>query len=264
MSAKRPGSEVLRYLALAVPFLSVPLGISSSQLGWFGPSIQELSDRQNRVLNILIQPADYAFSVWGAVYLGVLGLALVQAFPPGSRNPRYAQARLPLVLNLAVNFGWFVATQRELGGVSAALLWAQFGTAVWLYVALEISKTRAYRLERVLRVSVSLYVGWLTVANVVMTAYVLERLGWSGWGVGDVTWTVVVLVAASAVGLFARAAWRDPAYGGAFVWALVGVAVKAGQPLAVSVTAAVLALVFLLSLFPGSGSLIRPNRRAAA
>ena len=256
--------RVLKVLALAVPVLSVPLGILSSQLGWFGPSIQELSDRQNEVLNILIQPANYAFGVWGAIYLGILGLALVQAFPPGGRNPRYRQARLPLIVNMVVNFGWFVATQRELGGVSAALLWAQFGTAVWLYVALEIPKTKVWGLERLLRRSVSLYVGWLTVANVVTTAYVLERLGWSGWGVGDVTWTLIMLGVASAVGLFARFAWRDPVYGAVFVWALVGVAVKAGQPPAVSVAAGALALALLASLLPGAGSFMKPSRRAAA
>lgn len=255
---------MLKVLALIVPLSSVPLGILSSQLGWFGPSIQELSDRQNQALNILIQPADYAFSVWSAIYLGVLGLALVQALPEGSRNPSYVQARLPLILNMAVNFGWFVATQREWGGVSAGLLWAQFGTAVWLYIALELPGAKVHGLERWLGASVSLYVGWLTVANVVTTAYVLGRLNWSGWGLGDVTWTLIMLVVASAVGLFARFAWRDPVYGGVFVWALVGVALKEGQPQAVVVTAWLLTLVFVLSLVPGMGSLIQPSRRAAA
>ena len=248
---------MLKILTLIVPLLSVPSGILSSQFGWFGPSIQELSDRQNQVLNILIQPADYAFSIWSAIYLGLLGLALAQALPEGSRNPRYQQARLPLILNMVVNFGWFVATQREWGGVSAGLLWAQFLTAVWLYYALEIPKTKVYGLERLLRVSISLYVGWLTVANVVTTAYVLERLGWSGWGVGDVTWTVVIMVVASAVGLSARFAWRDPVYGGVFVWAFVGVALREGQPLVVAITAGLLTLVFVLLLVPGTGSLMR-------
>lgn len=255
---------MLKILALIVPLLSIPLGILSSQFGWFGPSIEELSDQQNAVLNILIQPADYAFSIWSAIYLGVLGLALVQALPEGSRNPRYQKARLPLIVNMVVNFGWFVATQREWGGVSAGLLWAQFGTAVWLYYALELPETKVFGLERLLRVPVRLYVGWLSVANVVTTAYVLERLNWSGWGVEDVTWTLIMLVVASTVGLFARFTWRDPVYGGVFVWALVGVALKEGQPQAVVVTAWLLALVFLLSLVPGTGSLIQPSRRAAA
>lgn len=240
----------MKVLALIVPVLSVPLGILSSQLGWFGPSIQELSVQQNAVLDIFIQPSDYAFSIWGAIYLGVLGLALVQAFPPGSRNPRYVQARLPLILNMLVNFLWFVATQQEWVGASAGLLWAQFFTAVWLYYALEIPRTTVYALERLLRISIRLYVGWLTVANVVTAAYVLERLEWSGWGLGEPTWAVVMLVVASAIGLFARFAWRDPVYGGVFVWALVGVAVREGQPLEVVVTASLLALLFLMVLLP--------------
>lgn len=254
----------LKYLALVVPLLSIPLGILSSQLGWFGPSIQELSDEQNTVLNILIQPADYAFSIWSAIYLGVLGLAVTQALPLGDRNPRYVQARLPLILNMVVNFCWFVATQREWGGVSAGLLWGQFGTAVWLYYALEMPGTRVFGLERLLRVSVSLYLGWLTVANVVTTAYVLERLGWNEWGLGDTTWAVVMLVVASAVGLLARFAWRDRVYGGVFVWALAGVAVKEGQPLEVIITASLLALLFLVTLLPTVREVVRSRAPSAA
>lgn len=254
----------LTLLALTVPLLSVPLGILSSQLGWFGPSIGALSDRQTAVLNILVQPADYAFSIWGPIYLGVLGLAVAQAFPPGSRNPRYARARLPLVLNMLINFGWFVATQREWGGLSAGLLWAQFGTAVWLYHALEVPTTKVLGLERLLRVSVSLYVGWLTVASVVTTTYVLERLGWGGWGLGDTTWAILMLIIASGIGLFARFAWRDPVYGAVFVWALVGVAVREGQPRAVVVTAALLALLFLITLLPPLRHALGPNRPTTA
>lgn len=256
--------KVLKYAAFIVPLLSIPLGILSSSLGWFGPSLQELSDQQGQVLNIVIQPADYAFSIWSAIYLGVLGLAVTQAFPAGDRNPRYRQARLPLIINMVVNFGWFVATQRELGNLSAGLLWAQFLTAVWLYYALEIPQTRVWGLERLLRVSVRLYVGWLTVANVVTAAYVLERLNWSGWGVGDISWTVIMLVVASAIGLFARFAWRDPVYGSVFVWALVGIAVKDGQPLVVVATATLLVLVFLLTLLPRIANAMRLGRLTTA
>lgn len=255
---------MIKVAALVIPFVSIPLGILSSALGWFGPSIQELSERQNQVLNILIQPADYAFSIWSAIYLGVLGLAVAQAFPPGSRNPRYGRARLPLIVNMVVNFGWFVATQREWGGVSAGLLWAQFGTALWLYYALEIAQTKVWGLERLLRVSISLYVGWLTVANVVTAAYVLERMGWSGWGLSDVTWTVVMLVVASAIGLFARFSWRDPVYGAVFVWALVGIAVKEGQPLTVTLTAWLLALVVLLTFLPRVRDVVRSRAPTTA
>jgi translocator protein len=169
------------------------------------------------------------------------------------------QARLPLILNMVVNFGWFVATQREWGGVSAGLLWTQFFTAVWLYYALEIPRTTVYALERLLRISVRLYVGWLTVANVVTAAYVLERLEWSGWGLSEPTWAVVMLVVASAIGLFARFAWRDPVYGGVFVWALVGVAVREGQPLEVVVTASLLALLFLMALLPTVRDAVRSS-----
>jgi hypothetical protein len=235
---------------LVVPLLSIGLGVLSGTRGWFGPTIEALSDQQNA--GILIQPANGAFGIWGAIYPGLLGLAAVQAFGRGARNPRYCQARLPLVVNMLFNFAWFVATQRQEQLVSVALLLGQFGTALWLYLSLDVPKVRARGGERLMRASVSIYLGWLTVASVISVAVALEVLDFSGWGLSVTTWAVVMLFAASAVGLFARFAWRDPVYGAVFVWALVGVAVKAGQPRSVVVTAWVLAAVMLLSLLPAA------------
>lgn len=244
---REPG-RLPRFAALVVPFLSVGLGVLSSARGWFGPSIGELSDRQNA--GLLILPVNGAFSIWGAIYPGLLGLAAAQASLPGRDNPRYVRARLPLIVNMVFNFVWFVVTQREWRLASTAVLIGQFLTALWLYLSLEIPRTRVGGLERVLRGSASLYAGWLTVATVLTVASALEVLGFTGLGLSAPAWAVTMLLACAAIGLLGRLAWRDPVYGAVFVWAFGGVAIKAGQPQSVAGTAWLLAGVMLVSLLP--------------
>ncbi|WP_102125366.1 hypothetical protein [Deinococcus planocerae] len=248
VAARDESGPLLRLAALAVPFLSVGLGVLSGTRGWFGPRIEDLSDRQNS--GILILPVNGAFSIWGAIYPGLLGLAAAQAFGPGRDNPRYARARLPLIVNMIFNFVWFVATQRERRLVSVAVLLGQFVTALWLYLRLEIPRVRVGGLERLLRGSASLYAGWLTVASVIGIASALEFVGFSGLGLGAEVWAVVMLLACAATGLLGRFRWRDPVYGAVFVWAFAGVAVKAGQPQSVVLTAWLLAAGVLVSLLP--------------
>ncbi|BDP41661.1 hypothetical protein DAETH_16300 [Deinococcus aetherius] len=251
-----PG-RLLRAAALAVPFLSIVLGVLSSARGWFGPSIEELSDRQNT--GILILPVNGAFSIWGPIYSGLLGLAAAQAFGAGRDNPRYTRARVPLIVNMVFNFVWFVVTQREERLLSVAVLLGQFLTALWLYHALEIPRVRVAGLERVLRVSASLYAGWLTVASVITIAGALEFVGFSGLGLSAPAWAVIMLLACAGIGLLGRFAWRDPVYGAVFVWAFSGVAIKPGQPQSVALTAWLLAGVVLASLLPPVARRLAPG-----
>lgn len=258
---QRKAGGFLRFAALAVPFLSVGLGVLSSARGWFGPSIEELSDRQNS--GILILPVNGAFSIWGAIYPGLLGLAAAQAFGAGRGNPRYARARLPLTVNMVFNFVWFVVTQREWRLVSVAVLLGQFLTALWLYLSLEIPRVRVNGPERLLRGSASLYAGWLTVASVISIAGALEFVGFGGLGLSAPVWAVTMLLACAAIGLLGRFGWRDPVYGAVFVWAFAGVAIKEGQPQSVVTTAWLLAGVMLLSLLPPVARRVAPAMREA-
>ena len=98
-----------------------------------------------------------------------------------------------------------------------------------------------------LGVAVSIYAGWLTLATIVNTSSALLL---SGWESGATFWAVVMLLVGTAIGLAVRAGWRDPVYGGVFVWTLLAIAAAQwGNPLVV-IVAALLALGVAASLIP--------------
>ena len=242
------------------------VGVLSPALSAFSPgssSTGEISGRYFR--EVLIVPADYAFVIWAPIYLGFLAFAIYQALPAQRHNPRFAKTRLWLAASALLNAAWIIAFDNLLFTLSLAIITLMLITALRMHRTLEIGETRVFGLERYLRVPFSLYAGWLTVATVVNAAGVLAVNDWGEPGfLLYPLWGVAMLLVASVIGLTTRFTWRDPVYGGVFVWALIGIAVAPNQPLVVILTAGVLALVFALSLLPSSNIFKRRAQGATA
>jgi hypothetical protein len=75
------------------------------------------------------------------------------------------------------------------------------------------------------RVPVSIYLGWITVATIANATRLLYVLGWDGWGLAPVTWTIIML-AATVVAALVAVTRRDVAYLTVPVWALIGIALR--------------------------------------
>ena len=129
----------------------------------------------------LIIPAGWAFGVvWSTVYSGLGALLVHQALPSQATNPRYQKA-LPwwwICWTLNAVFGRFFS-QDNAQSVVISDLTTKFNlpAALALHHSLEIGRTSVPAPEKYLRIPVSLYTGWLTVATVVGTPDTLLTLG---------------------------------------------------------------------------------------
>jgi hypothetical protein len=70
----------------------------------------------------------------------------------------------------------------------------------------------------------------------------LDYLGWNGWGISEVAWTVVMLVIGAGLTTVVSLSRRDVAYALVIVWAFVGIAVKHTGTPTVAITAVVAAV----------------------
>lgn len=235
--------KILKVLALIIPPLAIFTGnfFATTDL-----SVGEISDTYFG--DVLIIPAGYAFSIWGFIYLGILGLAIAQALPGPGKTSHLAGARIPLIANMLCNFAWIVAWQSLQIPLATVILFLQLGTAIWLYYALGIPKGEPAqtKVEAWIRVPISVYVGWLTLASVLGVSSLLSYLSWDGWGLSNPTWAMIMLVVSAAIGLIAKFAWRDAIYAAVFVWAFIAVVLRPDQLSAIAVTAAALAAIFLV------------------
>lgn len=163
-----------------------------------------------------VQPAGYAFSIWGLIYLWLIvhagyGLARRRA------DPGWQAARPMLLASLAVGAVWIpVANASPLG--ATLLIWVMLLTALAALI-------RAGRDDRwLLETPLGLYAGWLTAASFVSLALVA-----AGWGfVSETVAAWAALFVALAVATAIMRVRPAPGYAAAFGWALIGVAVQNG------------------------------------
>ncbi|SEL33487.1 hypothetical protein SAMN05444413_10810 [Roseivivax marinus] len=177
-----------------------------------------------------VQPAGYAFAIWGLIYLWLIagtGFGLFRR----ADDADWAPMRPPLVVSLAVGAFWLPVAQVSVPGATA-MIWVMLAYAVR-------ALARAGDTDRWWQTSpVAIYAGWLTAASCVSVGLVL-----AGYGVMPETPAALVSLVL-AVGVAVTVQYRlhrAPEYGIAVIWALIGVIVANTAPF----NAAVAGLAFL-------------------
>ena len=187
-------------------------------------------------INPPVQPAGYAFAIWGLIYLWLAVMALVGVFLRRD-DPRWQPVHLPLILSLGPGAFWLWVAGFAPVAATMLIFW-MLGCALWA-----LWRTPAQD-RWLLRVPVALYAGWLTAA-----AHVSLGVTIGGYGLAAPEMAAVIALALATVVMLDVLYLRPdlPEYGLAFAWALVAVMVaNASGPVIVLIVAA-LALVLVLA-----------------
>lgn len=163
-----------------------------------------------------VQPAGYAFAIWGVIYLWLIlsaGFGLLRR----ADSADWDRHRLPLLISLVIGVAWLpVAVQSAVW--ATVLIFAMLLSAAWA-LALVPAGGRWWG-----RAPVALYAGWLTAASFAS----LGMLG-AGYGIGpgEIGWAYICIVLALVTALIIHGLRRDePVYFLSAIWALVAIAVK--------------------------------------
>ncbi len=177
-----------------------------------------------------IQPAGYAFSIWGLIY-GWLVVSAVFGLWKRGDSPNWDHARLPLIVSLAIGTPWlWIANQSAVWATITIFAMAIF--AIWALL-------NAPKFDRWwFQAPVGIYAGWLTAASFVSLGSTAAGygilMGAMGWAYLGITLALVTTLA-----VLARRP-TAPEYGFTVVWALVGIIVaNTTAILGVSIIAAI-------------------------
>jgi tryptophan-rich sensory protein len=202
-----------------------------------GQTSAEVANR----LPIYFVPANYVFSIWGVIYLLLIGYGVYQARPSQRENPRLRRIGYLFVLSCIANSAWLVFFHYEYFPLTMVAMVTLLLTLIAIYLRLDIGKAEVSGAEKWLtHVPFSVYLGWITVATIANASYVLYDANWDGFGLSGAVWAAIMLVVATAVTLTIIATRRDIAYAVVIVWALVGIVVKQSATPLVAVTAALM------------------------
>lgn len=162
--------------------------------------------------NSPVQPAGWAFSIWGVIYLGLL-MHAVMGFIRYKDNADWNRGRLALFVSLAIGAIW----------LSVALVspvWATVLIWVMLIASLvSLYKARHAQPRWVAIWPVALYAGWLSAASFVSIGLLL-----GGYGILDGTTAAVVSLAlATSFALVNQLRLRMWPYAVSVAWGFIGI-----------------------------------------
>lgn len=222
-----------------------------------GLTIGEISNTIFR--NVKIIPANYAFAIWGLIYVGLFAFAGYQGLPQNRENPRLQKLGFSIVLACIAQIVWVFLFQYQMFFLSLGAMLAILNSLIVGYLRLNIGKVKVAKKERwCVDIPISIYFGWITVATIVNVALVLENWQWTGGGISPELWTAILLIIAGTLAAILIIERDEIAYPFVIMWALCAIAVRqATQPI-ILVTA--IAVSLSLGLFGLSLTLLRHRK----
>ncbi|HEY3317559.1 MAG TPA: tryptophan-rich sensory protein [Coriobacteriia bacterium] len=177
---------------------------------------------------VLVTPAGYVFAIWGLIYLGMIAYSFAQFAPSLRADPLPDHLAVPLVVSNVANVAWLVAWHDLLIPLSLLVMLVLLASLIAAYVTARRDRPRrpaALELWAV-RGTLSVYLGWISVATIANVSIVLYSLGWRGAPFSQEASAAVVLVAGALVAGAALAWRRDAVFAAVFVWAYVGIGIS--------------------------------------
>src|ERR671913_29002 len=182
----------------------------------------------------LVRPSDYAFAIWGPIFLLCLAYAAYQALPANRANPLLRRVGWFFAGAFFLNGLWEVLVPLRQPVLLQAILAGIFACLAVAYLRLVRSEQSVWnRADRwLVALPLGLLFGWITAANVVSFNDTLVELGLLGNGVGGaLAGAFLLLIGAVLASVVILVSGAGPlqsllAYAGAVLWALTGVVVN--------------------------------------
>jgi hypothetical protein len=217
--------KLLRISNIAALIVTIVINYLSNT-GIFNEStMSTVSDRYQN----LFTPAGYSFSIWGLIYLLLIGFIIYQARNSSTLTSHNAAERIGwwFVISCAANSLWVLAWLYDYTGTSVLLM------VILLFSLIRIILRTGMEIHDVPFKTLAfvwwpfcIYSGWIAVALIANVAAYLTKIDWNGFGLTEITWTITMIGVAGLINLFMT--WnrnmREFALTG--IWGLVAVTVS--------------------------------------
>jgi hypothetical protein len=250
-STQEPGSGIMLSIATLIAILAtLSVNILSN---FFPPAGLNIGEIANTILQgVQITPANYAFAIWGVIYLGLIAYGIYQLRPTVRVNPTMRRVDFLLIIACLAQIAWVYLFILRLFWLSVVAMLTILLSLIGAYLQLNIGTEQVSRERKwMVQIPFSVYLGWISVATIVNIASALYISGWDGWGISVVGWTVVMLVVGAAIGTIVAIQRADVAFTLVFIWAYVAIAMRQLDNPAIWITALVAAIVLAFTLVFG-------------
>ncbi len=230
---------------LAAILGSIAINTFSNKFPLNGVNIGTLSNTLFSDVQIL--PANYAFAIWGLIYIGLIAFGIYQLQPAQRRSPRLQRCGYLLVLACLAQCAWIYLFLARLFPLSTIAMLGILVPLIVMYQRLGIGQQHVSRqMLWLVDIPISVYLGWISVATIVNVAIALHSLNWNGWGIASSAWTVMIMAVSAVIAAFMLIQRRDRAYALVIVWALMAIAIRQASTPVIAGAGVVLAIALTL------------------
>lgn len=175
-------------------------------------------------------PAGYAFSIWGLIYLGLLGFLIYTGrslLTKKNADSNLLKIGWWFVLSCLANILWVISWLYDYTGVSVLIMIFLFGCLLKIIVntrmELDYHPVKEYLF---IFWPFALYAGWISVALIANIAAWLTKINWNGWGISNTTWTIIMIGVAGLINILMIRMRNLREFGLVGIWALIAIAVS--------------------------------------
>lgn len=211
---------MFRFVLVVVSLLAViSINALANTLPLNGQTTGEISNR----LPVLFTPAGYVFSIWTLIYV-LLSIWIIGLWRTRNNgNILFEKRSLLFIISSIFNISWIFLWHYELFALTVVAMIGLLITLLLLYRTYQVQDNKISS-----RLPISIYLGWISVATISNISYILTVYQWSGWGLSDPLWAVIMMTVGTALALHIRFHHFDIAYPFVFIWAFIGIAVRNG------------------------------------
>ena len=210
----------LKWFVLLAFIAMLTVNALSSILPINGVTPKEVSDRYPN----LFVPAPLTFAIWGVIYILVIGyvlyqLGLFRKKGEAVNAPLLNKTGIVFIVSSILNLSWVIAWHYGQLVMSFVIIALLLVSLIDLRVIIAAREPLTTKEKWFVRLPFSVYFGWVTVATIAGATALLVGSGFTGLGISEAIWTMLILLVGAAIGIATAIRFRDIAYLLVFIWA---------------------------------------------
>ncbi|MBF7096404.1 tryptophan-rich sensory protein [Alkalibacter mobilis] len=207
----------------------------------------------------LFTPSGYVFSIWGLIYFFLIVFVVYGYDFFGRKSDKKVVENIGwlFLISCVLNAAWLVLWHYLYVEYSLVVMILLLLVLLLIYDKIHSNIFADPNNKFFVGIPFSLYTGWITVATIANVTALLVHLEWSGFGLSEELWTILILMVATfIIGTFVVQK-NDIVYGAVYIWTLSGIIYKhqfqfefayPGVVVASYASVAVIFVLFLLNI----------------
>lgn len=221
MNTKNPALVILN----SITFVLMLFVNYASNPGIFGnTTVAGIAHRYDT----LFAPADYAFMIWGVIFLLCTGFVIHQWTLLKSDAKNYTQRTgLWFAISNIANALWVYCRAHEWIGLSVVLILILLISLVILVLKLRLElDEEPVRIILFVWWPIAIYIGWIIVTTIACIASWLVYIYWDGFGIAPAIWCIIMIIIAFLLYAFLIRKRNLRESAGVGTWAFIAIAIR--------------------------------------